>query len=126
MLRFYVGDEFNLTLWSLSETFVIIFAGCLPTLIPLWDNRMARKERIPSYYQYTDFTSIQYWNSYNGGNFNYLPQQWQLPQTFTLATRTDYMPYADGGIYENHLSRGTENTTRIIINFNAWPGQGPM
>jgi hypothetical protein len=42
MLSFYLGDEINITVWSLSETFIIIFAGCLPTLIPLWDNVIAK------------------------------------------------------------------------------------
>lgn len=32
------GGEYGLTLWSISETFVIIFTGCLPTLKPLWDS----------------------------------------------------------------------------------------
>lgn len=37
------GREYSLTLWSISETFVIIFTGCLPTLKPLWDRTSSKQ-----------------------------------------------------------------------------------
>lgn len=95
-------------------------------MIPLWDKMMARKTNSHSYYPYIDPASIQYRNIYNGGGSGDLPAQWQTPQTFILTTRTDRMPYADGGIYDYQSSRAVEITTHITINCNAWPAQHPM
>lgn len=37
-----VGGEYEVTIWSISETWVIIFCGSLPAMKPLWDHYISK------------------------------------------------------------------------------------
>ncbi|KAI7972641.1 hypothetical protein EIK77_009104 [Talaromyces pinophilus] len=90
------GSEYGLTLWSISETFVIIFTSCLPTLKPIWD-RVSSKQ--PS-------------NASSGTDPSrhlsdaYFPQQ-QGYQMFSIAS-----PTKDSSLYRDNM-HGDGSQTEI-------------
>lgn len=98
------GSEYGLTLWSISETFVIIFTGCLPTLKPLWGR----------------VSSNQPSNASSGTDPSrhlsdaYFPQQ-QGYQMFSMASPTKDGSFSRDNMHGDGSQREIRATTQIDV-----------
>jgi hypothetical protein len=98
------GSEYGLTLWSISETFVIIFTGCLPTLNPLWDCILPKQRSNPC--SGTD-------PSRNLSN-TYFAQQ-QAYQMFSMASTTKNSLFFRENMHGEGSQREIRATTQIDV-----------
>lgn len=98
------GGEYGLTLWSISETFVIIFTGCLPTLKPLWDDISSKKSSCTS----SGTEPSRHLSD------AYFAQQ-QGYQMFSMASPTKDGPLFHDNMHGKGLQRGIRATTQIDV-----------
>jgi len=54
------GGEYGLTVWGVSEIFVIIVTGCIPTLRPMYDRCLSRGKNKDESFQLSDTGKTNY------------------------------------------------------------------
>lgn len=55
-----LGGEYGLTVWGVSEIFVIIVTGCIPTLKPIYDRYFPRGKNKDKSFQLSDTGKTNY------------------------------------------------------------------